>query len=293
MTNMRAYKDGGTRLVLVIENPTRDLESLVASLISGEIGAVKDLEKPKAMAKPSIDTRHMEEIKPSAKEECTPVGPSAPKLPKFVKDLKRKKDDIDITAETTAVETRNVAEVNEILANSIIPEKETVAASVEETTEKPILDIAKSEEPLEAEPKKTEQEIVIEEIIIDDEKEETVVTSVPVSTAPVPAEPEEMATNVPLAMNVPEPALVESAESVKEIATEIKENVTRPTTPDTKSSNEGQNREYMTLLKFVSLHKNSPMVRSELMKRYRNPAYPIERLSLNQLRWFSDKLRKH
>ena len=42
MSNLRAYRDGD-RLVLVVENPTRELEELVAGIISGQIISVKDL----------------------------------------------------------------------------------------------------------------------------------------------------------------------------------------------------------------------------------------------------------
>lgn len=75
-TNLRAYRDGN-RLVVVIENPTKNLESLVASLLSGDINSVKDLGEPKPMAKPKVDIDHMEEVKP-VKTASTPVSKPQP-----------------------------------------------------------------------------------------------------------------------------------------------------------------------------------------------------------------------
>ena len=75
-TNLRAYRDGN-RLVVVIENPTKNLESLVASLLSGDINSVKDLAEPKPMAKPKVDIDHMEEVKP-VKTASTPVSKPQP-----------------------------------------------------------------------------------------------------------------------------------------------------------------------------------------------------------------------
>ena len=93
-TNLRAYKDGN-RLVVVIENPTKNLESLVASLISGDINSVKDLGEPKPMAKPKVDVDHMEEVKPEKAESATvskpqpvPVQTEPPKAP-FVKKIEQ------------------------------------------------------------------------------------------------------------------------------------------------------------------------------------------------------------
>ena len=91
-TNLRAYRDGN-RLVVVIENPTKNLESLVASLLSGEINSVKDLAEPKPMAKPKVDIDHMEEVKPVkttstpvSKPQPAPVQTEQPKAP-FVKKI--------------------------------------------------------------------------------------------------------------------------------------------------------------------------------------------------------------
>lgn len=70
-TNLRAYRDGN-RLVLVIENPTKDLESIVGALISGEVNPVKDLTEPKPMAKPKVDVSQMQEIAP--KPEVSPIA---------------------------------------------------------------------------------------------------------------------------------------------------------------------------------------------------------------------------
>ena len=79
MTNMRAYRDG-RRLVIVIEDPTKDLESLVAAMLTGEIKSVKDLDEPKKMARPEIDLKKMEEVKqPEAKD--------MPRKAAFVKKL--------------------------------------------------------------------------------------------------------------------------------------------------------------------------------------------------------------
>lgn len=91
-TNLRAYRDGN-RLVVVIENPTKNLESLVASLLSGDINSVKDLGEPKPMAKPKVDIDHMEEVKPVktasipvSKPQPAPVQTEPPKAP-FVRKI--------------------------------------------------------------------------------------------------------------------------------------------------------------------------------------------------------------
>lgn len=90
-TNLRAYRDGN-RLVVVIENPTKNLESLVASLLSGDINSVKDLAEPKPMAKPKVDIDHMEEVKPAStpvsKPQPAPVQTKPPKAP-FVKKIEQ------------------------------------------------------------------------------------------------------------------------------------------------------------------------------------------------------------
>lgn len=93
-TNLRAYRDGN-RLVVVIENPTKNLESLVASLLSGDINSVKDLAEPKPMAKPKVDIDHMEEVKPAktastpvSKPQPAPVQTEPPKAP-FVKKIEQ------------------------------------------------------------------------------------------------------------------------------------------------------------------------------------------------------------
>lgn len=93
-TNLRAYRDGN-RLVVVIENPTKNLESLVASLLSGDINSVKDLAEPKPMAKPKVDIDHMEEVKPVktastpvSKLQPAPVQTEPPKAP-FVKKIEQ------------------------------------------------------------------------------------------------------------------------------------------------------------------------------------------------------------
>ena len=93
-TNLRAYRDGN-RLVVVIENPTKNLESLVASLLSGDINSVKDLGEPKPMAKPKVDVDHMEEVKPVktastpvSKPQPVPVQTEPPKAP-FVKKIEQ------------------------------------------------------------------------------------------------------------------------------------------------------------------------------------------------------------
>lgn len=93
-TNLRAYRDGN-RLVVVIENPTKNLESLVASLLSGDINSVKDLAEPKPMAKPKVDIDHMEEVKPVktastpvSKPQPAPVQTEPPKAP-FVKKIEQ------------------------------------------------------------------------------------------------------------------------------------------------------------------------------------------------------------
>lgn len=89
-TNLRAYRDGN-RLVLVIENPTKDLESIVGALISGEVNPVKDLTEPKPMAKPKVDVDKMQEVAPKPEVSpiatvATPVNQEHKKAP-FVKKL--------------------------------------------------------------------------------------------------------------------------------------------------------------------------------------------------------------
>ncbi len=107
-TNLRAYRDGN-RLVLVIENPTKDLESIVGALISGEVNPVKDLTEPKPMAKPKVDVSQMQEIpsKPEVSPITQPVAQEPPKKAPFVKKL----EEMQAAAKTNAERPINDTQV--------------------------------------------------------------------------------------------------------------------------------------------------------------------------------------
>lgn len=111
-TNLRAYRDGN-RLVLVIENPTKDLESIVGALISGEVNPVKDLTEPKPMAKPKVDLSQMQEIhapealKPEPEtSELQPVPNKEHKKAPFVRKLEEQQAAAKANAEKPVVATQ-------------------------------------------------------------------------------------------------------------------------------------------------------------------------------------------
>lgn len=270
MTNMRAYKDGN-RMVLIIENPTRDLESLVASLISGEISAVKNLEAPKEMAKPSFDTKEMEEIKASKEEAPAPVElSSTPKLPRFVANLKEK-------------EKQHNEEVKETEVNAQAEGPEKPMTSGEESDSKQsvsVEDAMNVEETVCTKPVEVKAETVTEA--------ETVVTSVvPKDAKPVvDPKPEEVVTNV---VSVSRDITTKAQTKVEPVTT-VNANVN--TVNANSSGDQEQTNNRMRLIKFVKLHRDSGFVKAQLRQRFKNPNYPIERLTTNQLQWFADKLRK-
>lgn len=111
-SNMRAYRDGN-RMVLVIENPTQDLEQLIAAMLTGEISSVKGLIEPKPMAKPKLDVRQMEEIKPAATPNpAVNAGGSnvarqeEPRKAQFVKNLEASRQAAVGSGNPIAVEKR-------------------------------------------------------------------------------------------------------------------------------------------------------------------------------------------
>lgn len=111
-TNMRAYRDGN-RMVLVIENPTQDLENLVAAMLTGEISSVKGLNEPKPMPKPKLDVKQMEEIKPVSRPNQTPTASvenaarqEEPRKAQFVKNLEAARM-APVSTETPSVGTMN------------------------------------------------------------------------------------------------------------------------------------------------------------------------------------------
>lgn len=157
MTNMRAYRDG-KRLVIVIEDPTKDLESLVAAMLTGEIKSVKDLDEPKKMARPEIDLKKMEEVKPEAKD--------MPRKAAFVKKLEEE------TAKTHEERTENVpeecvnpSEVKEVREETESEEKapvETGMEHVDEPAERVVAPIDAKAETMESAPVYEEPEEISE-----------------------------------------------------------------------------------------------------------------------------------
>lgn len=271
---IRAYKDG-QRMVLIIENPTRDLESLVASLISGEISAVKDLEAPKEMEKPSFDTKEMEEIKTPYNKEETPAPveiSTTPKLPRFVANLKEKEEQRNTKVKAAEVNTQ-VEEPEKPVTSSKEPDAKQ-SVSVE--------DVVNTEETVSTKPVEVKAKTVTEV--------ETIVTSAVPKDAKlvVEPEPEEVVTNVVSVSNVSDTTKAsDQAEPVKTVNVNTDTvNVSNQTVQQEQANNR------MRLIKFVKLHKDSGFVKAQLRQRFKNPNYPIERLTTNQLQWFADKLRK-
>lgn len=137
-TNLRAYRDGN-RLVLVIENPTKDLESIVGSLISGEVNPVKDLTEPKPMAKPKVDISKMQEI-PSKPETHSPVSNQEPKKAPFVRKLEEQQaaaktdagkpvtTQVKPQAQETAIHAHKVEMVEEEMQTTAVGPKATDTA---------------------------------------------------------------------------------------------------------------------------------------------------------------------
>lgn len=80
MQQVRAYKDGDHRWVIVIEGTDASLDSFVGNLVtglaSGTVKPVEHLDAPSEMAPPVVDYAAMEEIKVAR-----------PTPPKFVREL--------------------------------------------------------------------------------------------------------------------------------------------------------------------------------------------------------------
>lgn len=139
MTNMRAYRDG-KRLVVVIEDPTRDLEDLVGAMLTGEISSVKNLDQPKRMARPELDLKNMEEIKPQPATNETETKPEVKKA-RFVEKLEAEKKELSVKAEDP---------------HSAIPVAEKTADEKIETLKENDSDAPKQSEPVKEAPKAEE-----------------------------------------------------------------------------------------------------------------------------------------
>lgn len=158
MTNMRAYRDG-KRLVIVIEDPTKDLESLVAAMLTGEIKSVKDLDEPKKMARPEIDLKKMKEVKqPEAKD--------MPRKAAFVKKLEEETAKIhEERTENVPEECVNPSEVKEVREETESEEKapvETGMEHVDEPAERVVAPIDAKAETMESTPVHEEPEEISE-----------------------------------------------------------------------------------------------------------------------------------
>lgn len=87
MQQVRAYKDGDQRWVIVIEGTDANLDDFVGNLVTGlaqgTIKPVEHLEKPAQMVAPEVDYAALEELKV--------VRPTPPK---FVRDLQKEEEQV-------------------------------------------------------------------------------------------------------------------------------------------------------------------------------------------------------
>lgn len=168
VSNMRAYRDGN-RLVVVIENPSQDLEALVAGMLTGEIQGVKNLEAPKKMTKPDLKLDQMQELKPvqetkSAMETAAEAIPNAAS-PKKAKFVQRMEDSAQADASNSAVtETVQQPEQENPVVEKLEPEDCRAAepthydktAETEDSVQS-VVDSDKQEDTTVSEPKSEEQ----------------------------------------------------------------------------------------------------------------------------------------
>ena len=154
---MRAYRDG-RRLVIVIEDPTKDLESLVAAMLTGEIKSVKDLDEPKRMARPEIDLKKMEEVKPETKD--------VPRKAAFVKKLEEETIKAHESGRTERVpeERVNNSEVEEVREETGPEEKTPVETRIQVPPEKETRPMYSEQSAEKVRTKETQKEKMLNEV---------------------------------------------------------------------------------------------------------------------------------
>ena len=292
MTNMRAYRDG-RRLVIVIEDPTKDLESLVAAMLTGEIKSVKDLDEPKKMARPEIDLKKMEEVKPEAKDMSRKAA--------FVKKLE---EETARTHESERMECVQEEHVNPSEAEEVREETEQEEkALVEARMEKPenVVEAAKTESSAEVVRTEPASEVkAMEEVHTDESAEKTVTqTEVKAETkesTPVHEEPEEISEKADIRIN--------TEAAISEERTMQNSTHTMPeahTIPETHAMQENAHHERAVLreppiesvIRFIQARSKTPKTLSILRKEYKTTDVNVvlKKLDERAIREFARSIR--
>lgn len=287
MTNMRAYRDG-RRLVIVIEDPTKDLESLVAAMLTGEIKSVKDLDEPKRMARPEIDLKKMEEVKPETKD--------VPRKAAFVKKLEEEtaKTHEGGRMERVQEEHVNPSEAEEVREEAEPEEKAPVEARMERKPEN-VVEPAKAEglaEVVRTDP--TPEVKAMEEVHTDESAEKTV--------APIEAKAE---TNESTSVHEEPEEISEKADIHVNAEAAISEEHTMKdstrTMPETRTMQENAHHERAVLreppiesvIRFIQARSKTPKTLSILRKEYKTTDVNVvlKKLDERAIREFARSIR--
>ena len=292
MTNMRAYRDG-RRLVIVIEDPTKDLESLVAAMLTGEIKSVKDLDEPKKMARPEIDLKKMEEVKPETKD--------VPRKAAFVKKLE---EETTRTHESERMERVQEERVNPSETEEVREEaKSEEKALVEARMEKPenVVEAAKTESS--AEVVRTEpapKEKVMEEVHTNESAENGVA---PIEakaeikeSAPVHEDPKEISEKTDIRVNTE--AAISEERTMQDSTHTMQE---AHTIPETHTMQENAHHERAALreppiesvIRFIQARSKTPKTLNILRKEYKTTDVNVvlKKLDERAIREFARSIR--
>lgn len=292
MTNMRAYRDG-KRLVIVIEDPTKDLESLVAAMLTGEIKSVKDLDEPKKMARPEIDLKKMEEVKPETKD--------VPRKAAFVKKLEEEtaKTNESGRMERVQEERVNPSEAEEVREEAEPEEKAPVEARMERKPENAV-EPEKTESPEEVRTEPEPKVKVMEEVHTDESAEKTVApieakAETNESTS-VHEEPEEISEKADIRINTE--AAISEERTMKDSTHTMPE---ADMIPETRTMQENAHHERAVLreppiesvIRFIQARSKTPKTLSILRKEYKTTDVNVvlKKLDERAIREFARSIR--
>lgn len=281
MTNMRAYRDG-RRLVIVIEDPTKDLESLVAAMLTGEIKSVKDLDEPKRMARPEIDLKKMEEVKPETKD--------VPRKAAFVKKLEEETAKTHESGRMERVQEKHVnpSEAEEVREEAEPEEKAPVEARMERKPEN-VVEPAKAEGLVEVVRTDPTLEVkAMEEAHTDESAEKTV--------APIEAKAE---TNESTSVHEEPEEISEKADIHVNAEAAISEEHTMKDSTRTMQENAHHERAVLreppieSVIRFIQARSKTPKTLSILRKEYKTTDVNVvlKKLDERAIREFARSIR--
>ena len=281
MTNMRAYRDG-RRLVIVIEDPTKDLESLVAAMLTGEIKSVKDLDEPKRMARPEIDLKKMEEVKPETKD--------VPRKAAFVKKLEEETARTHESERMERVQEEHVnpSEAEEVREEAEPEEKAPVEARMERKPEN-VVEPAKAEGLAEVVRTDPAPEVkAMEEVHTDESAEKTV--------APIEAKAE---TNESTLVHEEPEEISEKADIHVNAEVAISEEHTMKDSTRTMQENAHHERAVLreppieSVIRFIQARSKTPKTLSILRKEYKTTDVNVvlKKLDERAIREFARSIR--